>query len=91
MTNDPNASSGASESGTGHTPAPYERRTPIESDPSSGDAALPPGAGDGTGTAEDAEALRQDPDTVPNRLGDPQPPTPEVVGPLSDDDEDLED
>ena len=45
--------------------------------------------GEDVSAAQEAEDLDQDPDTVPNRLQEAQPPTPERVGPW--DDEGLED
>ena len=45
--------------------------------------------GEDLDTAQEAEDLEQDPDAVPNRAQEPEPPTPERVGPW--DDEDLED
>jgi len=46
-------------------------------------------AGEDLDAAQEADDLDQDPDAVPNRAQEPQPPTPERVGPW--DDENLED
>jgi hypothetical protein len=45
--------------------------------------------GEDVETAQEAEDLEQDPDSVPNRVQEPEPPKPERVGPW--DDEDVED
>ena len=45
--------------------------------------------GEDLDAAQEADDLEQDPDAVPNRAQEPEPPTPERVGPW--DDEDLED
>jgi hypothetical protein len=46
-------------------------------------------AGEDLDQAQEAKDLDQDPDAVPNRIQEPEPPTPERVGPW--DDESLED
>ncbi len=45
--------------------------------------------GEDLDTAQEAADLDQDPDAVPNRVQEPEPPRPERVGPW--DDENLED
>jgi hypothetical protein len=46
-------------------------------------------AGEDVDRAQEADDLDQDPDAVPNRVQEAEPPTPERVGPWDDDD--LED
>lgn len=58
-------------------------RTPAEEAGAGEDSGLAPqmGEGEGLSSAQDAEALRQDPDEVPNRIQEPSPPTEERVEP----------
>lgn len=55
------------------------------------DSGLAPSAtgGEGLERAQDAEALAQDPEKVPNRVNAGEPPRPERAGPGPDDDEDA--
>lgn len=62
---------------------------PIDDIGAKGDSHLAPGVGalENLSEASEAEAARQDPDAVPNRLQEPEPPRPERVGPPPDPDE----
>ncbi|MDX6298719.1 MAG: hypothetical protein QOI51_2576 [Nocardioidaceae bacterium] len=58
-------------------------RTPAEEAEAGEDSALAPEVGEGEdlSSAQNAEALRQDPDEVPNRIQAPSPPNEEHVQP----------
>jgi hypothetical protein len=57
-------------------------RKPHEEEPASEDQALAPevGGGEDLDDSQTAEALKQDPDKVPNRIQEPEPPREEEAG-----------
>jgi len=59
------------------------KSTPVEDEPAREDGPLAPDVAheEGLDMARETEDLKQDPESVPNRLEEPAPPTPEHIGP----------